>query len=114
VLRILLVNCVAVVRFLIRSVEAGAATDGTPEAAVLLERLLAYQAVAAIMKGDAADVAIGLVLPMHFRKGDVSLQLFTTIATLGTPRDITVQELRIECFFPMDDQTATTLRTWAV
>jgi hypothetical protein len=51
---------------------------------------------------------------MHFRKGDVSLQLFTTIATLGTPRDITVQELRIECFFPMDDQTATTLRTWAV
>jgi transcriptional regulator with XRE-family HTH domain len=114
VLRPFLVNWVDVVRYFIRSVEADAAADGTPEAAVLLERLLAYQAVAAIMKGDAADVAIGLVLPMHFRKGDVSLQLFTTIATLGTPRDITVQELRIECFFPMDDQTATTLRTWAV
>jgi transcriptional regulator with XRE-family HTH domain len=114
VLRPFLVNWVDVVRYFIRSVEADAAADGTPEAAVLLERLLAYQAVAAIMKGDAADVAIGPVLPMHFRKGDVSLQLFTTIATLGTPRDITVQELRIECFFPMDDQTATTLRAWAV
>jgi hypothetical protein len=51
---------------------------------------------------------------MHFRKGDVSLKLFTTIATLGTPQDITAEELRIEAFFPMDDATADTLRAWAV
>jgi hypothetical protein len=50
---------------------------------------------------------------MHFRKGNVSLRLFTTIATLGTPRDITLQELRIECFFPMDGDTAAALRAWA-
>jgi hypothetical protein len=50
---------------------------------------------------------------MHFRKGDVSLQLFTTIATLGTPQDVTLQELRIECFFPVNDATAATLRAWA-
>jgi hypothetical protein len=41
----------------------------------------------------------------------VSLQLFTTIATLGTPQNITAQELRIECFFPMNDETATTGRS---
>ena len=45
----------------------------------------------------------GPVLPLHFRKGEISLALFTTIATLGTPQDITLQELRIECFFPMDE-----------
>jgi hypothetical protein len=50
---------------------------------------------------------------MHFRKGDVSLRLFTTIATLGTPQDIMLQELRIECFFPMDRGTADVLRSWA-
>jgi hypothetical protein len=38
--------------------------------------------------------------------------LFTTIATLGTPQDITLQELRVECFFPMDEATAATLRGW--
>ena len=43
---------------------------------------------------------------MHFRKGDVSLKLLTTIATLGTPQDITLQELRIESFFPMDRESA--------
>jgi hypothetical protein len=37
---------------------------------------------------------------------DVSLKFFTTIATLGTPQDITVQEIRIESFFPMDDATS--------
>jgi hypothetical protein len=49
---------------------------------------------------------------MHFRKGDTDLRLFTTIATLGTPQDITLQELRVECFFPMDAATAGTLRGW--
>jgi hypothetical protein len=38
--------------------------------------------------------------------------LFTTIATLGIPQDITLQELRVECFFPMDDETASILRGW--
>jgi hypothetical protein len=51
---------------------------------------------------------------MHFSKDNVSLKLFTTIATLGTPQDITLQEMRIESFFPMDRSTATTLRAWAV
>jgi hypothetical protein len=49
---------------------------------------------------------------MHFRKGNTSLRLFTTVATLGTPQDITAQELRIECFFPMDEETARVLRGW--
>jgi hypothetical protein len=59
------------------------------------------------------DANAGPVLAMHFRKQDTSLRLFTTIAMLGTPQDITLQELRIECFFPLDDATADLLRSWA-
>jgi len=55
----------------------------------------------------------GPVLPMRFSKDGVSLQLFTSIATLGTPQDVTAQELRVECFFPMDEQTAKIMRSWA-
>ena len=113
VLRPYLANWAEVVRYFIRSVEADAAADGTAETAVLLERLLGYAGVRDAMRESAADDADGPVLPMHFQKGDVVLKLFTTIATLGTPRDITLQELRVECFFPMDAETATALRSWA-
>jgi len=30
------------------------------------------------------------------------LRLFSTIMTLGTPQDVTLQELRLETFFPSD------------
>jgi hypothetical protein len=69
--------------------------------------------VRALLKPAAtADTAVA-VLPMPFRKGDVALKLLTTIATLGTPQDITAQELRIESFFPMDHASAEVLRGWA-
>ena len=31
---------------------------------------------------------------------------------LGTPQDITLQELRVESFFPMDSETTVILRGW--
>jgi transcriptional regulator with XRE-family HTH domain len=114
VLRPYLLNWAEVVRYFLRSVEADAAADGWAETAALLERLLAYDGVRAVRTATATDPAAGpVVLPMHFRKGEVSLRLFTTIATLGTPQDVTAQELRIESFFPMDRETAAVLRGWA-
>jgi transcriptional regulator with XRE-family HTH domain len=113
VLRPFLVNWEDVVRYFIRSVEADAAADGTPEGAELLDRLLAYKGVCEVLKRFSLEIGASPVLPIHFRKQDVSLQLFTTIATLGTPLDITAQELRVESFFPMNDDTARTLRSWA-
>jgi hypothetical protein len=113
VLRPFLLNWEDVVRYFIRSVEADASADGAPETAALLERLLGYDGVRALLRTPATDPAAGPVLPMHFRKGDLSLQLFTTIATLGTPQDVTAQELRIESFFPIDAVTERALRDWA-
>jgi transcriptional regulator with XRE-family HTH domain len=113
ILRPYLINWAEVVRYFIRSVEVDAAADGTAETAALLERLLGYPGVRSVVEAPFDETAPAPVLPMHFRKGGVSLQLFTTIATLGTPRDITLQELRIECFFPMDQATADVLRAWA-
>jgi hypothetical protein len=71
-----------------------------------LRRLLAYPGVPALSYVPALEELPSPVLAMHFRKGQTSLRLFTTIATLGTPQDVTVQELRIECFFPADEATA--------
>lgn len=46
------------------------------------------------------------ILPLEFQLGDFKLSLFTVISTFGTAQDITTDELRIETFYPTDDQTA--------
>jgi transcriptional regulator with XRE-family HTH domain len=113
VLRPHLSNWADIVRYFLRSVEADAAADGTAATVDLLERLLRYPDVRSVMSSAAPLAVEGPVLPMHFQKGETRLGLFTTIATLGTPRDVTLQELRIESFFPLDDATRDVFRNWA-
>lgn len=45
------------------------------------------------------------ILTIDIMKDNLELSLFSTIATLGTPLDITLQEIRIECYFPADEKT---------
>lgn len=46
-----------------------------------------------------------VALPIHLRRKGVELRYFTTLTTLGTPLDVTAQELRIEGYFPTDAAT---------
>jgi transcriptional regulator with XRE-family HTH domain len=112
-LRPFIVNWEEVALHFLRGVQADAVADGMPETARLLERLTAYPGVPALATIPLPETPAGPVLAIHFRKGETSLRLFTTIATLGTPQDVTVQEIRIECFFPADEPTAATFRRWA-
>jgi transcriptional regulator with XRE-family HTH domain len=105
-------NWPEVVAYFVRTIEGDAATDGTAETAALRDRLLSYPDVRTTVATRLLQPAGPPVLPMCFEKGATSLQLFTTIATLGTPQDITLQELRIECFFPLDAETRQTFKRW--
>src|SRR5262249_5202257 len=91
-LRPLIVNWDEVAGYFVRGVEADAIADGTPETAELLARLNAYPDVAALARAAPAEPH-GPVLAIHFRKDETSLRLFTTIATLGTAHDVTLQEI---------------------
>jgi hypothetical protein len=102
-----------VVLYFLRGVQEDAIADGTEETAALLQRLLAMPGAPALSRLPPPDDAPAPVLPIHVRRGATSLRLFTTLATLGTPQDVTLQEIRIECFFPLDDATARTFRDWA-
>ena len=55
-------------------------------------------------------LAFDLLLPVHIRKDGIDLRFFSTIMTLGTPQDVTLQELRIETFFPADDSSEAVMR----
>ncbi|TMJ56800.1 MAG: helix-turn-helix domain-containing protein [Alphaproteobacteria bacterium] len=112
-LRPFIVNWPEVALHFIRGVEADAQADGMPETADLLQRLLAFPGVSTLSELMTPQESHSPVLPIHFRRDGTSLRLFTTIATLGTPQDVTLDEIRIEFFFPMDDRTEQTFRGWA-
>jgi transcriptional regulator with XRE-family HTH domain len=63
----------------------------------------------------SADPASSLlpIVPVSFRKAGRSFNFFSTVTTLGTPQDVTVQEIRIECFFPVDAETENAARALA-
>lgn len=42
---------------------------------------------------------------LHLRRGAVELRLFALLTTIGTPLDVTAQELTIESLFPADEPT---------
>ena len=112
-LRPYIVNWQEVILYFLRGVQADAHTDGVPAIAGLLDRLLSVPGVPGLSEMLAPEADQAPVLPIHFRRDDTSLRLFTTIATLGTPRDVTLEEIRIEFFFPMDEPTAEAFRRLA-
>ena len=112
-LRPYIVNWQEVILYFLRGVQADAQADGAAATAGLLDRLLSVPGVPGLSETLAPEAGQAPVSPIHFRREDTSLRLFTTIATLGTPRDVTLEEIRIEFFFPMDEPTAVAFRRLA-
>jgi transcriptional regulator with XRE-family HTH domain len=80
-----------------------------PELARLYDELRAYpcdQPEPEVEVPGPGDI----VVPLRVRYGEEELAFFGTVATFGTPLDITVAELVIESFFPADARTAAVLR----
>jgi transcriptional regulator with XRE-family HTH domain len=83
----------------------GGATD--ERARQIRDEVLAYPGVPASLA--AVDVTAPLlpIVPVSFGRDGRRFDYFSTVTTLGTPQDVTLQELRIECFFPADRATTT-------
>ena len=53
------------------------------------------------------------VIPTIYRMGDIRLSLFAMIAQFGTPEDLTLDEFKIELYFPADAETEASLSALA-
>ncbi len=105
-LRPLVVNWDEVAGDLIRHLhnEVAAAPSDT-KAAALLEEMLAYPGVPSAWRNSDFHQPSTPLLTAVYRKGEQELRFFSTITTFGTPQDVTLDELRIECSFPADEGT---------
>jgi hypothetical protein len=113
-LRAVIVNWEEVAGDLIRHLhdEVAAARSDT-KARALLDEALAYPGVPPRWRTRDLTTAPPPLLTIVFRKGERELRFFSTITTFGTPRDVTIDDLRIECAFPADDGTAALCRALA-
>ena len=82
-------------------------TSGDPMLVELLAELSGYpahnahRAAAPVVVPDEASV----VVPLQLTSDAGILSLISTTTVFGTPVDVTVSELALECFYPADDAT---------
>jgi transcriptional regulator with XRE-family HTH domain len=89
------------------------AAGGNAAAVRLRDELLAYPGVPSPWKVPDPLFPAPPLLAMRVRKGDVEVSLFSMLTTFASPRDITLQQLRIECFYPADAETEALARRLA-
>jgi len=81
------------------------AAGGEPRALTFIEEVMAFPGVPDSFRKLRFEDRPQPVLTLDYIVSGRSLSVFTTIATLGTPQDVTLQEVRIECFFPADERS---------
>jgi transcriptional regulator with XRE-family HTH domain len=99
-------------RHLLAQLRRLVAASGDDRLSALEAEVLAYPNVAALLArhGDEVEERPELLIPCRLVVDGRELSLFTTLTTFGTPRDITLDELAVELFFPADDATDAILR----
>jgi transcriptional regulator with XRE-family HTH domain len=103
-------TAVSLIQWLHRDAASG---RGDHRTRALLDELLGYPDVPRQWRRLDLDVSTSPFLSIELRRGETTLRYFTTLTSLGTPHDITLQELRIESFFPADEGTEEATRRLA-
>lgn len=96
--------------FLERLTDQANAT-GDPALRALLEEVAGYP-IPADPEG-AAYPPSPFEVPLRIRTPAGELSMFSVMATFGAPADVTLSELAIELFYPLDEFTTRTLRALA-
>lgn len=96
-------------RHLLGRLERQVELTADAELAALLDEVRAYLPPGAAPAGGAA-ARHEVVTTLALRTEAGEIRFFTTIATVGTPLDVTAAELAIETFLPADPDSAERLR----
>jgi transcriptional regulator with XRE-family HTH domain len=75
------------------------------ETAELVRDLRGRPDVARLLTEPDLSPGSAPIVDLHFDMAGTNLRFFSVVSTIGAPIDVTAQELRVEAFFPADDQT---------
>ena len=92
--------------FLLARVRREIEATHDPELVSLYEELIAYPGTTADYDPGTQPNPSEIMLMQELQVDDRQLELFCTVTTFGTPRDLTLAELTIIAFYPANPQTA--------
>ena len=78
----------------------------------LVDEILSYPDVPAEWRQPDFSVPDGAAYNVRFRNEQMEIAFLTTITTFSAPSNITLEELRIESYFPLDEQTEEICRSF--
>ena len=79
----------------------------------LIAEILSYPGVPARWREPDLEAPHELILPMELNLDGQIARMFSTVTTVATPHDVTLQELHVEVFYPADADTESVLQTYA-
>jgi transcriptional regulator with XRE-family HTH domain len=78
----------------------------------LIAEILRYPGVPARWHEPDVEAPHELILPMELNLGGRIARMFSTVTTVATPHDVTLQELHVEAFYPADPETELLLQAY--
>jgi transcriptional regulator with XRE-family HTH domain len=102
-------------RYLLRTLHRSVMLDGARGLAELEREVTAYPNVVSLPMQSASELAHedAFLVPCILRLPFGRVSLFTTLTTFGTARDVTLDELCVELFYPSDEASEQLLRSVA-
>jgi len=78
----------------------------------LIAEILSYPGVPARWREPDLEAPHDLILPMELKLDGKIARMFSTVTTVATPHDVTLQELHVEVFYPADTETEAVLNAY--
>jgi MmyB-like transcription regulator ligand binding domain len=78
----------------------------------LIAEILSYPGVPARWREPDLEAPHSLILPIELNIEGRVARMFSTVTTVSTPHDVSLQELHIEAFYPADPETEAVLRDY--
>jgi transcriptional regulator with XRE-family HTH domain len=78
----------------------------------LITEILSFPGVPARWREPDLEAPHELILPMELNLDGQLARMFSTVTTVSTPHDVTLQELHVEVFYPADAETESVLRIY--
>ena len=110
--RRIIVNWEAIAKSLLNEAYRRLAWARDDELRKLITEIMAYPGVPARWREPDLEAPHDLILPMELNLDGKIARMFSTVTTVATPHDVTLQELHVEVFYPADAATESVLQTY--